>query len=83
MGVKQAHPDSVAFPPPAPPTLRVKVSALLLLLVILISPVAPPPTGYISGVYIGSYQIGIVHLHSVGSQWNDYIVGIPQVLPET
>ena len=25
MAVKQFHPDSVAFPPPAPPTLRVKV----------------------------------------------------------
>ena len=25
VAVKQAHPDSVAFPPPAPPTLRVKV----------------------------------------------------------
>ena len=25
VAVKQFHPDSVAFPPPAPPTLRVKV----------------------------------------------------------
>ena len=25
VAVKQAHPDSVAFPPPAPPTLRVMV----------------------------------------------------------
>ena len=26
VAVKQFHPDSVAFPPPAPPTLRVKVA---------------------------------------------------------
>ena len=28
VAVKQFHPDSVAFPPPAPPTLRVKVGIL-------------------------------------------------------
>ena len=31
VAVKQYHPDSVPFPPPTPPTLRVKVSQRLLL----------------------------------------------------
>ena len=29
VAVKQFHPDSVAFPPPAPPTLRVKVHEVM------------------------------------------------------
>ena len=57
VAVKQFHPDSVAFPPPAPPTLRVKVEKYL-------SETDHIPSLSLSHTHTLTHTLTCIHLHN-------------------